>query len=373
MRYSFVLPCRNEEKAIGVCIKKIRLIMNELAIPLEEYEIISSDSSWDKSPEIARSLGAKVVKHNKVGYGNAYLEGFKHVQGEIVILGDADDTYNFLELPNLLAHIDKHDLVLGERKYFKKGSMPFLNKYIGNPILSGMLRLFYRAKVKDAHTGFRVIKKSALDRLNLQTTGMEFASEMIVKAFKLRLRIKEVPINYHPRRGETKLRRFRDAWRHIRFLLLYSPLWLFFLPGLFLFFLGLIPMILLYMDTITILGIRLFYHPMFLFALLVMVGYQLIIFSLFAKTYAITHLGEKSPGINFISKHLTIERTSIIGLLITLTGIIIYAFIFSRWMRGESASFNEIKNSIVALTLIVIGIQTISSSFMLSILGIKEN
>jgi len=372
MRYSFILPCRNEEKAIGVCINKINAVMQKLYINKQDYEIIVSDSSWDKSPEIARKLKARVIKHNKVGYGNAYLEGFKHARGEILILGDADDTYDFSELLKLLIHIEDNDLVLGERRYFHKGSMHFLNKYIGNPFLSGILRLFFRADIKDAHTGFRIIKKKALDKLKLRTTGMEFASEMIMKAIKKNLKIKEVPIHYYPRKGETKLRRLPDGWRHLRFMLLYSPLHLFFIPGILLFLLGAITMGLLYFGRFQILGLNLFYHPMFLSSLLTIIGYQLLIFALFAKTYAITHFNEDSFTVKTLNKYLTIEKASILGILILLAGIIIYVRIFFGWISSGFGALEEIKNSIIALTFIIIGVQTIFSSFMLSILGIKE-
>lgn len=372
MKYSFILPCRNEEKAIGICIKKIQKTMERLCIPIEDYEIIVSDSSRDKSPEIALSLGAKVVKHDKFGYGNAYLEGFKAASGEILIMGDADDTYDFREVVRLLNYADNYDLVLGERRFMQKGSMPLLNRYFGNPVLSGILGLFFGARVKDSHTGFRVVKKSALEKLDLRTTGMEFASEMIIKAIKRNLKIKEVPVNYYPRKGETKLRRFRDGWRHLRFMLLYSPTFLFLIPGITLFLIGLTSMALLYFDLFSFLGIKLYYHPMFLSAVLIIAGYQLIIFAAFAKTYAITHLGETSHFMEKLYRHISIEKAGIFGLLILFAGIFIYVKIFAGWVGSGFSSLNEVKNSIVALTLILISIQTIFSAFMLSMLGIRE-
>ena len=370
MKYSFILPCRNEQDTIGICIEKINRTMQ--IIGEKSYEIIVSDSSKDQSPEIAKKLGAKVIKHNKEGYGNAYLEAFKHSQGEILILGDADNTYDFQEIPKLLVHINNYDLILGQRKYIHRNAMPFLNRYLGNPILSAILRLLFHAKIKDSHTGLRIIKKSALEKLDLRTTGMEFASEMIIKAIKRGLRIKETPINYYPRKGKTKLRRFPDAWRHLRFMLLYSPFYLFFVPGIFLLLLGTITMLLLYFDIFSILGIKLYYHPMFLSSLLIILGYQLILFAAFAKTYAITHLGEKSYIMDNLYRLVTIEKASIFGFLVLIAGVYIYIKIFTGWIASGFSSLNEIKDSIVALTLILLSIQTISSSFMLSILGIKE-
>lgn len=372
MKYSFILPCRNEEKAVGICIEKIKSSMKRLCINPRDYEIIVSDSSSDKSAEIAGSLGAKVVKHNKVGYGNAYLEGFKEARGEILVLGDADDTYDFSEAVKLLNYADDYDLVLGKRAFFHENSMHWLNKYFGNPILSGMLRIFFNAGIKDSHTGFRAIKKSALEKLKLRATGMEFASEMIIKSIKNGLKIKEVPVHYYARKGETKLRRLPDGWRHLRFMLLYSPLFLFLIPGVVLFLLGAILMALIYFDTLSAMGINLYYHPMFLCSMLIIAGYQLILFALFAKTYAITHLGEKSFFMQRLYRMITIEKASIFGLLILFSGIFIYIKIFVGWMNSGFGAMSEAKASIVALTLILLSIQTIFSSFMLSILSIKE-
>ncbi len=339
-KISVILPCRNEEKTVGICIGRIKEALKE-----KNYEIIVSDSSTDKSAEIAKKLGVQVVKHNKEGYGNACLEGFKHAKGDIVVFGDADNTYDFSEIPKLLEYIGEYDLVLGKRKFIQKGSMPFSHRYIGNPILSFTSRLFFKTNVKDINTGFRAIKKESFEKLNLKTTGMEFASEMIIMAVKNGLKIKEVPVHYYKREGNSKLRTFKDGWRHFRFMLLYSPLFLFFIPGLILFLLSII---------------FLFYNILFS-ALFVIIGYQLIIFALFTKTYAITHFGDK-PILNPFYKYLSIESASITGLLIILLGIIAYFLIGT----------NKTESAIFAFMFVIIGIQTIFSSFMLSILGIKK-
>lgn len=213
---SIILPCKNEEVGLPFCIEKIKKIIEQENL---KAEIIVSDSSTDNSYKIAKNLGVIVIKHDKNGYGNAYLEAFKIAQGDILILGDADDTYDFSEIPSLLKYVPEYDLVLGQRKYFKKGSMPVLNKYIGNPILSFILNIMFKVKIKDCHTGFRIIKKTTLEKLNLQSTGMEFASEMIISAVKNKIKIKETPIYYYPRKGETKLRRIPDTFRHIYLML----------------------------------------------------------------------------------------------------------------------------------------------------------
>ncbi len=338
MEISIILPCQNEEKALGFCLKQIKEVIKENNL---NAEIIVSDSSTDKSPEIAIKENVILVKHDKNGYGTAYLEAFKTARGKYIFMADADGTYEFSEIPRYLKFLhDGYDFVIGDRFSGKmeKGAMPFFHK-LGNPLLSGALRLFFGTTIKDSHCGMRAISKKSLQKLNLQTTGMEFASEMVIKALKNNLKIKELPINYLNRMGSSKLKPMADSWKHMRFMLLYSPLFLFFIPGILMIALG----FLIY-----------FLNALF-FSSLIIAGYQLIIFSVFAKTYSITHLKEESALMNKIYKYLTIERASILGILIILLGI----------LMGN-------KNSIIALTLLSIGIQTIFSSFMLSILSIKE-
>ncbi|MBC8435212.1 glycosyltransferase family 2 protein, partial [archaeon] len=193
-----------------------------------------------------------------------------------------------------------------------------------------------------------------------------------VKALKNDLKIEDIDINYHVRLGETKLRSFRDGWRHLRFMLLYSPLFLFFIPGIFLFLIGLFSMLQLYFSTITLLGIQLYIHPMFVSAMFILVGYQLIMFSAFSRIYAVTHLKDKSKFLDKMIRYLTIERASIFGGLVVIAGILIYLVIFLKWLNTGFGDINEIKNSILSLTFIVLGVQTIAASFMMSIIGIGE-
>lgn len=367
---SIILPCQNEAEALPFCLKQIKKTIRENNL---NAEIIVSDSSTDQSPEIAKKENVILLKHNKDGYGIAYLEAFKIANGKYIFMADADGTYDFNEAPNFLKYLEKgYDFVIGNRFAGKmeKGAMPYFHK-LGNPLLSGILRLFFGTSIKDSHCGMRAISKKSLEKLNLQTTGMEFASEMVIKVLKNNLKIKELPINYYKRKGKSKLKTFSDAWKHIRFMLLYSPLFLFFVPGIFMLLLGVLSMLWLYFGNPEIFGIKLFYHPMFFSALLIISGYQLIIFSLFAKTYLITHLKKKPGFMNKIYKYLTIERASIFGIIVILSGIIIYFLILVKWLKSGFSELNEIKNSIIALTLITLGIQTIFSSFMLSILGIK--
>ncbi len=366
---SFILPCRNEELALPHCLSKIK---ETIAKNNYNAEIIVSDSSTDKSPEIAKKFGATVISHKKDGYGNAYLEGVQSAKGDILILGDADDTYDFCETPILMKHIGDHDLVLGQRKFLQPGSMPFLNRYIGNPVLSWILRFLFKTKIKDCHTGLRVIRADAFRKLNLVTTGMEFASEMIIKSIKNNFRIKEVPISYHPRKGVTKLNRFTDAWRHMRFMLLYSPTYIFLIPGIILSSIGLASMIIFYFNLLSIGGIFFYYHPMFLSSALILSGNQLIIFAIFAKTYLITNLGEESRFMKKMYQIFTIEKVGIFGIIILIFGLFIFMKIFLSWYNSGFGELQQVKQAIVAVTLTLFSIQMISSAFMLSILGIKS-
>lgn len=372
IKVSVILPCQNEEKSLGQCISNIKNVFKKHNI---QGEIIVSDSSVDNSPIIAEELGAVLIKHDKDGYGMAYLEGFKVARGRYFFLADPDGTYDFKEIPRFLNYLDKgYDFVIGNRfaGEIEPGAMPWQHRYFGNPFLSFILSVFFRKKISDVHCGMRALTRNALNKLKLQTTGMEFASEMVAKAIKNNLKIKEIPINYYIRKGDSKLRSLSDGWKHLRFMLLYSPVFLFFIPGLFLFLLGLITMFWFYFGRPEILGIKLFFHPIFIASLLIIIGYQVIIFAVFAKTYAITHLGEKSQIMDNLYKYITIERASIFGIIVSLSGAIIYLLIFYNWVSSGFGALNEIKNSIVALTLLIVGIQTIFSSFMLSILGIKE-
>jgi glycosyltransferase involved in cell wall biosynthesis len=369
---SIILPCRNEEVGLAFCLEKIKQVIktNNLSA-----EIIVSDSSTDKSPEIAQKNEVILIKHDKEGYGIAYLETFKIAKGKYLFMADADGTYDFAEIPNFIKQLKKgNDLVLGNRFSGKieKDAMPFMNRYLGNPVLSFILRLFFFAKIKDSHTGMRAIRKKSIEALNLKTTGMEFASEMIIKAIKNNFKIKEIPISYYKRLGNSKLKPFSDAWKHLRFMLLYSPLFLFFIPGIVLFSLGIVLLVWFAFTTPNIFGLNMYYHPMFFFSAMAIIGYQLIIFSAFAKSYAINHLGEKSEKMQKLYKYITIERASIIGAIILFAGALIYSIIVIKWLNSGFKSLNEIKNSIISLTFIVLGTQTIFSSFMLSILSIKE-
>jgi len=255
----------------------------------------------------------------------------------------------------------------------EKGSMPWLHRYIGNPILSLILRILFKTKIKDTHCGFRAIKKEELDKLNLVTPGMEFASEMIIKSIKNNLKIKEIPVNYGKRLGESKLRSFNDGWKHLRFMLLYSPNYLFFLPGIGLFSLGFILMLILLGGPIYIGRIMVDIHSMVLGSLFSIIGLQIIFLGLFAKTYAITHkLNKNDKFLNKVYKYLNLEKGIIIGGLILFIGFLINFDILLAWILNNFRGMGKVRIVIFGSTIMVLGLQAIFSSFFLSILGIEN-
>ncbi len=366
---SVVLPCRNEEKAIGFCIKRIKEVFLKYNI---NGEIIVSDSSKDRSPDIARELGAIVVKHDKKGYGIAYLEGFKAAKGKYILMADADGTYEFRDIHKFLHYLKQgYDFVIGDRfgEGMDKDIMPWTHKYLGNPALSGMLRLFFGTEVKDAHCGIRAITRKALDKLDLKTTGMEFASEMVVKAIKNRLRIKQFAVPYYKRIGESKLETWTDGWRHLRFMLLYAPDYLFMIPGLFLFIIGIIVMALFLVGPVKIDGLVLYTHPMIVGSFLTIVGYQILTLGVYAKTYAVaTGFEKRDRVVDFIAKYINFESGIIISLLLLLLSFGFGVKILLTWISSGYPAMLRTNDMILILTLAITGVQTMFSAFFLSLL-----
>ena len=365
---SVILPCRDEEKTLGQCITKIKKSLDNERL---DYEIIVSDSSSDSSPIIAKKHGVKLVKHNKKGYGIAILEAMKHARGDYIIIGDADGTYDFSEIPLLIEQMDYgYDLVIGSRLKgkIKKGAMPWHHKYIGNPILSFILNVFFHTKVSDAHSGFRAIRRNCLENLNLKTTGMEFASEMIIKAAKNDLEITEVPISYSPRVGESKLNSFSDGWRHLRFMLMFSPTYLFFIPGTFLLLLGLGLLWAMMLGTFLINGNDIGIYMSLLGSSFSVLGYQLMSLGLYSRIYAIhTGFEKEDKLIDFIAQKIPLERGILLGLGAIIIGIIGF-FVFFQ-------NFSIVLNTaliLLILTIFIIGIQTVFSVFFISMMLVEK-
>src|SRR5690349_16753807 len=236
---SVVIPALNEAESIEACVRRSLETMAEHDIPGEV--VVADNGSDDGTPELARDAGARVIHESRKGYGSAYLAGFAAARGKYIVMGDADETYDFREIARFVEPLEEGaDFVMGSRLRGRihRGAMPWLHRYVGNPVLTGVLNLFFRTGVSDAHCGMRAFRRDLLPVLDLRTTGMEFASEMVIRAAKAKLKIAEFPIEYHPRGGESKLSSFRDGWRHLRFLLVHSPTHLFMLPGAILGLLG---------------------------------------------------------------------------------------------------------------------------------------
>jgi glycosyltransferase involved in cell wall biosynthesis len=368
---SVILPALNEETTIGDCIKKIQTVFHNNNI---NGEIIVVDSSSDKTPDIAQSLGARVVKAEKTGYGNAYLSGFQNAQGRYIILGDADDTYDFSEIPKLLAPLKTGaDFVIGSR--FKgtihKGAMTPLHRYIGNPVLTWMVNVIFGTHFSDTHSGFRAITRGALDRLGLKTGGMEFASEMLVMASKEHLRIEEVPINYYPRATPSKLHSFADGWRHVRFVLLMKPLPFVAIPGFIFTLIGFLLMVFFFLQG-NVESSHL--HSFILGAILIMGGLQIVFTGLLMKTYSIIHGYETKAGIieRFMNYH-NLEKFLVIGTLLLLAGVIIGMNILIRWVSMNFGLLAEISTAIISLVFIVSGIQVLLFAIFQSMMLLNEN
>ena len=368
---SVILPALDEERTIGECITKIQNVFHDNAI---NGEIIVADSSIDRTPEIAASLGAKVFHAEKNGYGNAYLTGFKHARGRYIVMGDADNTYDFLEIPKLLAPLKNGaDFVIGSR--FKgtihKGSMDGLHRYIGNPVLTLMLNFIFHTNYSDTHSGFRAITREALDRLPLTTGGMEFASEMLVMASKERLRIEEVPISYYPRLTPSKLHSFADGWRHIRFVLLMKPLPFIAVPGFLFSVVGILLMAFFSING-DIESSHL--HTFILGAILVIGGIQVVLSGFLMKTYSVIHGYEKKQGfIEFLMKYHSLEIFLVVGFLSIFAGILLGFNIFLHWVLTDFGFLSEISTAIFSLVLIVSGIQIFLFAVFQSMMLLNEN
>jgi len=359
---SVVMPCLNEAATLARSIVRAKEGLARLG---REGEIVVADNgSTDGSVAIAREAGARVVHVSPRGYGNAYRGGIGAARGEIVVIGDSDDTYDFTRLEELVARVDAGaDLVLGSRLLgdIAPGAMPWLHRYVGNPLLSATLNFFYRTRVVDTHSGFRAFRREAYERLALRTGGMEFASEMLIAAARGGWRIEEIPISYLPREGESKLRTFRDGWRHLRLLLLYSPTHLFTAPGLVLSILGLVLLVALAGGPLSIGRLHLDYHVMFLGAALAILGTELSLLGLFARSW-------KTPP-----RWFTLERGLVAGAIVFVAGFVLNLLILWQWIASGFGQLMEVRRAILGLTLMVVGAQLAFGAFFLDLVRSRSD
>lgn len=378
LELTILMPCLNEAETLEICIKKAKKSLEENNINGEV--LIADNGSTDGSQEIAKRNGARVVNVERRGYGSALIDGTKAALGKYCIMGDADDSYDF---SNIMPFVEKlregYDLVMGNR--FKggieKGAMPWSHKYIGTPVISFIGRLFYHSKIGDFNCGMRGYNRQAILNLGLKCTGMEYASEMIVQANLNNLKIVEIPttLKKDGRSRPPHLKSFSDGWRHLKFLLLYSPKWLFLIPGLILVLIGLLGNIAFMFDNIHIGSVVLGVHSRLYLGAMVVVGLQMIVFALFAKVYAINSgMHPKEDKMGQVLKKITLEKVLVLGIIFTIVGIALTIYAMVIWKKkswGELNPTDVMPITIPAVYLIIIGVQVAFTSFVIGVLNIE--
>lgn len=379
---SILMPCLNEAETLADCINEARAAAESIDL---DFEIVIADNgSDDGSQAIAEAAGARVVAVAEKGYGNALMGGIRAAHGEFVIMGDADGSYDFGELPNFLKLLREGDeLVMGCRLpacggHIEPGAMPWKHRWIGNPVLSGIGKLFFKAPVGDFHCGLRAFRRQAILDLSLCSTGMEFASEMVVKALLADLSISETPITLRPdgRSRKPHLRSWHDGWRHLRFMLLYSPRWLFVVPGLLFLISGVLGFALLMPGPLTINTVTFDTNSLLICASFVLIGFQVLFFGLFARVYAVEQgLLPKDTNLSVWTHDATAEWGTIIGVCLLLAGLALLVWQTLLWKEagyGGLSYSDSLRLVIPGVTLAALGIQSIFSGFMLAILNMKK-
>jgi glycosyltransferase involved in cell wall biosynthesis len=376
---SVVMPCLNEAATVGACVKKAADALEQHGIRGEV--IVADNGSTDGSQQIARQFGARVVAVERRGYGSALQSGIAAARGKFVLMGDADDTYDFSQLNEFVAKLrDGFDLVMGNRFQGKilPGAMPALHRYLGNPVLTGLGRLFFESPVGDFHCGLRAFRKDAIERLGLRTLGMEFASEMVVKASAFGLRVTEIPTTLAPDRRDRAphLRTWRDGWRHLRFLLLYSPRWLFLYPGIALVASGLAVSAWLLPGPRRVGSVVFDVHTLLFGAMAVLIGFQSIVFAAFTKIFAISEgLLPEDARLSRIFRYVTLEAGLAAGVLLILAGAGAWATGLAYWRARQYGPLDvewTLRIVIPGVVLFTLGFQAVLSSFFLSVLGMSR-
>ncbi|MGC1188516.1 MAG: glycosyltransferase family 2 protein [Candidatus Acidiferrales bacterium] len=379
LEVSVVMPCLNEEKTIGACVAEALTAMERAGLRGEV--VVADNGSTDRSVEIALSLGARVVPVEKKGYGNALLGGFSAARGVFVIMGDADQSYDFTHIPAFVAKLrEGYDLVMGNRFRggIAPGAMPALHRYLGTPVLTAIARLFFGSPCGDIYCGLRGFRRDAILRLGLRTTGMEFATEMVVKSAIFRLRIAEVPTTLRPdgRDRPPHLRTWRDGWRGLRFLMLYSPRWLFLYPGILLMLAGTAAGLWLIPGPRMVHGVTFDVHTLLFAGLAVLLGFQSVAFAFFTKLFAITEgLAPEDPRLNRLFRYVTLEVGVTVGALLMAIGFAAWIAVLGKWGARHFGALDidvTMRVTIPGAVLIALGFQTFLSSLFLSVLGMAR-
>jgi glycosyltransferase involved in cell wall biosynthesis len=377
LEVSIVMPCLNEAETLAHCIQAAQQALDEGGFAGEV--IVADNGSTDGSVAIAKELGARVVEVARKGYGNALMGGIQAAEGTFVIMGDADESYDFGAIGPFVERLRAgDDLVVGNRFLggIEAGAMPWSHRWLGNPVLTWISRLFFHTPVGDMHCGLRAFRKDAFERMQLRAAGMEFASEMVIKASLKGMRISEVPVVLHPdgRSRPPHLRTWRDGWRHLRFMLLFSPRWLFLYPGAALLVVGFVLSALLIPGPLRVAGVRLDIHTLLVAGFLCLLGYQLVLFAVFTKVFAI-RLGFHPPHplLKRLFGYITLEVGLLVGALMSLAGVVALVGAVVSW---HSAGFGNLDPSLTmrevipAVVLLALGTQTVFASFFISILSI---
>lgn len=370
---SVVLPCLDEAETVGTCVTTAIETLHRLGLRGEV--VVVDNGSADGSGEIARAAGARVVFEARRGYGNALQRGAEEARGDLIVMADADESYDLADLGRFVDQLRAGaDLVMGSRRLgrIEPGAMPWLNHRIGNPLLSGILNLFFKGQVSDAHCGMRALTRDAYRRMKASAPGMEFASEMVIKASLANMRIADIPITLR-RDGRAAhgphLRPLRDGWRHLRFMLLHSPTWLFLIPGAIFMLVGIIPLLALGWGPITIGSVGFDYHYMLVGSLLTILGFQVVMTGLFAKAFSHgARLYASDPMVETIRRHFNLERGLAAGAILFAAGFAIDVRILLQWLHSGMGALNAIRPATQASTLMIIGAQMGFSSFFLSLL-----
>jgi Glycosyl transferase family 2 len=376
---SIVMPCLNEAETLASCIAKAQSFLRTSGVAGEI--IVADNGSTDGSQGIAEQLGARVVRAADRGYGNALHAGISAARGRFVIFGDSDDSYDFSDLGAFVERLRAGDaLVMGNR--FRggilPGAMPPLHRFLGNPVLSAIGRLFFHSAVGDFHCGLRAVEREAYQQIAPTTTGMEYASELVVKATMAGLKISEVPVVLYPdgRSRRPHLRSWRDGWRHLRFMLLFCPRWLFLVPGAALFLVGLLGSLWLVAGERRIGPVAFDVNSLLIAGLACLLGYQLVVFAVFTTVFAVTEGFRPMPDtLGRLFRYVTLEAGIVVGAVLALTGLAALVLATWNWRTLEFGALDprvSMRAVIPGSILVVIGIQTVFSSFFLSVLGIRR-
>ncbi len=370
---SIVFPCLNEAACVGACVQNAA---DQLARQGIVGEVVVCDNgSTDGSELEAARAGARVVQESTRGYGSALRSAIRAARGEYIIMLDADGSYDVGCISAMVAALrGGADLVMGNRfrGHMAPGAMPWLHQHVGSPALSALLNLFFGTTVGDVHCGMRAFTRDAYHRLALKTTGMEFASEMVARAARIKLNIAEVPVNYHPREGESKLRTYRDGWRHLRFLLMYSPTWLYMIPSILMFLLGLTLLVLLAVAPIQFLGRAWDMHLAAIASMLCVLGTQAAWLGISARTLAVVHgFDPEDAFISGFYKRFTLERGLAVAMACLMGGVLISGWVVLQWAAHGFPQLDQIRPLLLAVTLVIVGVQSSFNAFFLSLLGIE--